>query len=475
MSLMKNNTASYLELSAQQTFLREIRRYLAEHYDTPPLACVHSYGCQQSVYDGERLKGMLADMGYGFTDQTDEADLILYNTCAVRENAEQRVLGNVGALKGLKKRKPSLIIGLSGCMTEQPQVVQKIKTSYPYVNLVIGTNAYGKLPELLYETLCRGKRSIQSGAESDADSTLYEEVPVLRENEFKAFVPVMVGCDNFCSYCIVPYVRGRERSRLPEQVEREVRGLVEAGCREITLLGQNVNSYGKGLDETVNFADLLRRINAIEGDFRIRFMTSHPKDCTHELIDAIADCDKVCKHLHLPVQSGSDRILTAMNRRYSVEHYEELLAYARRRIPGIALTSDIIVGFPGEMREDFEATLELIRRVRYHALFTFIYSRRSGTAAEKLPDPVPAEQKSLWFRELLSVQNEIGNDILKSYIGRPIRVLAEGEGKEKGFLSCRADDNTIVEIAGTPDMIGQFHSARITDSMNWALRGELIK
>ena len=467
----KSNTLSYLALSEQQTFAREIRRFLSEHYETPPLAYVHSFGCQQSVYDGERFRGMLAELGYGFAGDVAEADLILYNTCAVRENAEQRVFGNVGALKGLKKKKPELVIALAGCMTEQEQAAEKLKKSYPYVDLVMGTNAYGKLPQLLYEVLIRHRRSILHDI---GDHTLYEDIPVWRENSIKAFVPVMYGCDNFCSYCIVPYVRGRERSRLPEEIEKEVRALVDNGCREITLLGQNVNSYGKGLEETIDFADLLRRINAIPGDFRIRFMTSHPKDCTHKLIDTIAECDKVCKHLHLPVQSGSDRILSDMNRRYTAAYYEDLLRYAREKIPGLAITSDIIVGFPGELREDFEETLSLIRRVRYNALFTFIYSRRSGTLAERLPDPVSEEKKSRWFRELLEVQGKIGEEILQGYIGKTLRVLAEGEGKTPGTLSCRSDDNTIVEVEADTSRIGKFFEVEITAAMNWALSGKTI-
>lgn len=471
---MTENTSrslSYLELAEQQTFAREIRRYLSEHYETPPLAYVHSFGCQQSVYDGERFRGMLAEMGYGFAGDVAEADLILYNTCAVRENAEQRVFGNVGALKGLKKKKPDLVIALAGCMTEQEQAAEKLKKSYPYVDLVMGTNAYGKLPQLLYEVLIRHRRSI---LHDTGDHALYEDIPVWRESSIKAFVPVMYGCDNFCSYCIVPYVRGRERSRLPEEIEKEVRTLAENGCREITLLGQNVNSYGKGLEETIDFADLLRRINAIPGDFRIRFMTSHPKDCTHKLIDTIAECDKVCKHLHLPVQSGSDRILSDMNRRYTAAHYEDLLRYAREKIPGLAITSDIIVGFPGELREDFEETLSLIRRVRYNALFTFIYSRRSGTLAERLPDPISEEKKSRWFRELLEVQGKIGEEILQGYIGKTLRVLAEGEGKPPGTLSCRSDDNTIVEVEADTSRIGEFFEVEITAAMNWALSGKTI-
>lgn len=475
MSLTEKTIQNYRTLCEQQGRAEAIKKYLAGHYDTPPLAHVHSFGCQQSVYDGERFKGVLAELGYGFTDDIRQADLILYNTCAVRENAEQRVFGNVGALKGLKKQKPDLVIALAGCMTEQQQVSEKLKMSYPYVDLVMGSNAAGRLPELLYRVLIEGRRSIRRDAvENGTDTTLYEEVPVQHDSRFKAFVPVMYGCDNFCSYCIVPYVRGRERSRMPADVVREVKNLVDDGCRDITLLGQNVNSYGKGLPEPCSFAALLRMVNAIPGDFRIRFMTSHPKDCTRELLDAMAECEKVCKHLHLPVQSGSDRILTAMNRHYDLRHYEELLAYAREKMPGLSVSSDIIVGFPGETREDFEKTLELVRRTKYSALFTFIYSRRSGTAAERLPDPIPAEEKSRWFRELLDTQGAIGSELLKGYVGKTLRVLAEDEGKTPGTLSCRSEDNTIVEVAAPPERIGEFMEVRITAAMNWALRGEPV-
>lgn len=468
--MQKSATQSFLELTAQQDFLGEIRAYLAEHFAAPPLAFVHSYGCQQSVYDGERYKGLLALMGYGFTDDPKNASLILYNTCAVRENAEQRVFGNVGALKGLKKKNPELVIGLAGCMTEQPHVAEKLKMSYPYVDLVMGANAFGRLPELLYRVLIGKKRSIRRDPSDDL--TLYEDVPVIHECDFKAFVPITYGCDNFCSYCIVPYVRGRERSRRPEDVLAEVRGLVEKGCKEITLLGQNVNSYGKGLEPPIHFAELLRRVNDLPGEFKIRFMTSHPKDCTYELIDAIAECHKVAKHLHLPVQSGSDRILKAMNRHYEIGQYRELIAYAREKVPDITLTSDIIVGFPGETREDFDETLKLIQGVRYHALFTFIYSLRSGTAAEHLPDPIPAEEKSRWFRELLDAQSAIGSELLKDYVGKTVTVLAESYAPETGLLSCRSDGNLIVETEGREDMVGQFIKVTVTEAMNWALKAK---
>ena len=426
MSQSEKNIQNYRTLREQQGWADAIKKYLSEKYETPPLAHVHSFGCQQSVYDGERFKGVLAQLGYGFTDEIRQADLILYNTCAVRENAEQRVFGNVGALKGLKKQKPDMVIALAGCMTEQQQVSEKLKMSYPYVDLVMGSNAAGRLPELLYRVLIEGRRSIRRDAgEGGTDTTLYEEMPVLHESRFKAFVPVMYGCDNFCSYCIVPFVRGRERSRLPADVAREVKNLVENGCRDITLLGQNVNSYGKGLDEPCSFARLLRMVNDIPGDFRIRFMTSHPKDCTHELLDAMAECDKVCKHLHLPVQSGSDRILTAMNRHYDLRHYEELLRYAREKMPGLSITSDIIVGFPGETEEEFATTEAFLEKIHFYEMHIFKYSRRAGTRAADMPDQVPEGTKSVRSDILLALEKQQSLEYRGRFLGTEEEILLE--------------------------------------------------
>ena len=331
-------------------------------YDTPPLAFVHSYGCQQNVNDGERIKGVLVDIGYGLCDKPEDADLILFNTCAVREHAEQRVFGNVGALKGLKEKKPGLIIGLCGCMANQKHVVEKLRKSYPYVDLVFGVDGIDTLPQLIAQKLQKHKRVLLDPAQRPV---IVENIPIRRESEFRAWLPIMYGCDNFCTYCIVPYVRGREKSRKPGDILAEFRSLVEAGYKEITLLGQNVNSYGKGLEEQIDFSDLLNLLCTVPGDYHIRFMTSHPKDASHKLIDTIAAQPKLCKHLHLPVQCGSDRLLQQMNRHYTVEQYLELIDYARKTVPGITFSSDIIVGFPGETEEDFVKTLELVRKVGY--------------------------------------------------------------------------------------------------------------
>ena len=432
------------------------------------LCYTHSYGCQQNVADGERLNGMLAEMGFGFTDCLDEADLILFNTCAVREHAENRVYGNLGALVHYKRRKPGLIVGVCGCMPQQETAAARIKKSFPFVDLVFGTQVLHRLPILLYTHMTEHIRVF----DLSEPSVVAEGLPVRRDGTLKAWVPIMYGCDNFCAYCIVPYVRGRERSRSAGTVLDEVRALTAQGYKEITLLGQNVNSYGKGGE--LDFTGLLYAVNALEGDFRVRFMTSHPKDATPRLFDAIAACDKVCNHVHLPVQSGSDRVLREMNRRYTAEQYLALIDYARRVMPDVTFTSDILVGFPGETREDFEQTLALVRRVRYDALFTFLYSKRPGTAAADLPDPVSAEEKGRWFRELLAVQNDIGEAIYRGYVGRTLRVLFDGPGKTPGTVAGRTEGNTIVEAAGGPEWIGRFAWVRIDRAMNWAVEGQII-
>ncbi|WP_341458327.1 tRNA (N6-isopentenyl adenosine(37)-C2)-methylthiotransferase MiaB [Anaerotruncus colihominis] len=458
-------------LLRQMEYSRQVRELLAARYDHPPMAYVHSFGCQQNQSDGEKIAGMLAQMGYGFTDAPEQADLVIYNTCAVRENAEDRVFGNVGALKSAKKRRAGMLIGLCGCMMQQQAVADKIKKSYPYVDLVFGTHALHTLPELLYRRLLGENRQFST---ENARGEIIEGVPLRRSGSIKANLPVMYGCDNFCTYCIVPYVRGRERSRNPGDVLNEARALVGQGYRELLLLGQNVNSYGKGLSEPINFAALLRRVNEIKGDFWIRFMTSHPKDCTHELIDTIAACNKVCRHIHLPVQSGSDRILAAMNRHYTVAHYLELIDYARARIPGVTFSSDIIVGFPGETRADFEQTLELIKRVRFNALYTFIYSPRPGTKAAGMEDPTPAADKSLWLRELLDAESDIRSGMQADAVGTTLRVLAEGEGRSgDGWLTGRTQGNDIVEFTAPRAMIGSFVDVTIERAQNWALFGRL--
>ncbi len=431
-------------------------------------AHVRTYGCQQNVSDGEKLKGMLEKSGYEIISDAKSADFVLFNTCAIRENAEDRVFGNVGALKAAKRNNPDMIIGVCGCMTQQEHIAKRFKEHFPFVDMVFGTHALYKLPELIYKKLSGQKRIYDI---ENLPGEIAEEIPVKRESGFKANLPIMYGCNNFCTYCIVPYVRGRERSRSADVILDEAKRLVDSGYREITLLGQNVNSYdGDG----VRFSELLRRLNDIEGNFIIRFMTSHPKDCTKELIDTISGCEKVSKHLHLPVQSGSDRILRLMNRQYDTKRYLELAEYAKKRIPKLCLTSDIIVGFPGETEEDFEKTLELVKNVRYHSLFTFIFSPRVGTKAEKMPDPFSYEQKSARFARLLALQDEIGDEIYSGYVGKTERVLIEGAAKAPGHLSARTGTNIIVDIQGGEQLVGNFADVKITRAKRGALEGTLV-
>ena len=377
--------------------LRDIL-YIRANNNTPK-AFVRTYGCQQNVADSEKLKGMLEQMGCELTEEKEEADIIIFNTCAVREHAEDRVFGNVGALKALKRKKPSLLIALCGCMMEQEHIAEKIYRSFPYVGLVFGTHVIHKFPELVFDAVTTGKRHIERGYD---DGKIYEGIPIHRDGSFKGWLPIMYGCDNFCTYCIVPHVRGRERSRRPEVILSGARQMVNAGYKDITLLGQNVNSYGKWLDGDTDFADLLKSVADIEGDFWVRFMTSHPKDASRKLIDTMAENPKICNHLHLPFQSGSSRVLTRMNRRYTREAYIEIAEYAKSKIPDLSLTSDVIVGFPGETEEEFEETLSLIREVEFTSLFTFIYSPRRGTPAARM------EQQLAFARRFLADRTVTG-------------------------------------------------------------------
>ena len=458
------------ELSKQLPFYDKVRQhYILQKPDSPPLACIRTFGCQQNVADSERIKGMLAQMGFGFTEETEEADFILYNTCAVREHACDRVFGNVGALKHIKKRRPEVLIAVCGCMVQQPHVAEKLKNSYPFVGLVFGTHVIHQFPELLWQAL--GQRKQLSVTPVD-DGVIAEGIPVHRDGTFKAWLPIMYGCNNFCTYCIVPYVRGRERSRDPEIILHEARELVAQGYKEITLLGQNVNSYGKGEEHGVNFAELLRRINAIDGDFTIRFMTSHPKDASHELFDTIAACKKVSRHFHLPFQSGNDRVLKEMNRRYTRAQYLDLINYARKVIPDISFTSDVIVGFPGETRDEFEDTLSLVEEVEFTSLFTFIYSPRNGTPAAKMDDPVPMETKTAWFQELTALQENVSEKRLKKLVGTEQRALLETA--EDGYIEARLASNSVVRVQADPKYIGHHAIIRIDDARSWIMHGTVL-
>ena len=453
----------YVDTGSAERFLLDYTASFREMHGHAPLALIHSFGCQQNVSDGERLMGRLAAVGYGFTKEPEEAALIIYNTCAVRENAENTVYGTLGGLKALKERRPELVIGICGCMAQQKHVAEKIKESYRQVDLVFGTFAYNELYSLLYEVIANRKRVFE---QSEKPSDIDESFVQLRENKFQAFVPIMYGCNNFCTYCIVPYVRGRERSRSPESVLKEVKELVSDGYKEITLLGQNVNSYSYG------FSQLLRAVNEIDGDFRVRFMSSHPKDASKELLDTILECDKICKQLHLPLQAGSDRILKAMNRKYDTAKYLEIVDYVRSKAPDFSLSTDLIVGFPGETYEEFCMTKDIIRRVKYDNIYSFVYSRRSGTPAAELEDSVSDKQKGQWLRELLLEQRETSSKWLGRFVGRTATVLVEGQGRSgDSFLTGKNDEGIIVEFEGNISLKGQFVDVKITDAMNWALKG----
>ena len=435
-----------------------------------PLAYVHTFGCQGNVADSERLKGLLEKMGFGFTDEAESADISLFNTCAVREHAEDRLFGNVGALKKIKEKNPDFKIILCGCMMQQERIAEKIRRSYPFVDIVFGTHAAHKFPELLYRSLSTGKRVFDI---ENSDGVIAEDLPLHRDSTFKAWLPIMYGCNNFCTYCIVPYVRGRERSRSSDVIISEARELVKSGYKEITLLGQNVNSYGNDREGELNFAALLREINSIDGDFIIRFMTSHPKDRTHELLDTMAQCEKVAKHLHLPVQCGNDRVLKEMNRGYTAEKYLSLLEYARSVMPELSVTSDIIVGFPGETYEEFLDTVKLIEKAQYTSLYTFIFSPREGTRAAKMDDPVSREEKGKWFSELCAAQEKIASVRTSEMVGREYRVLCESKAKKDGYISGRTQGNIIIEFPADESVIGSFRTVRVTEALIWMLKGEL--
>ncbi len=424
-------------------------------------AYTHTFGCQQNEADTEQINGMLVQMGYEMTQNPEDADFILFNTCAVREHAEDRAFGHIGALSHLKKQKPDVIIAVCGCMAQEEKNAEKMKKSYPQVRLLFGTHALWRFPSLLYRVLTGEKRVFDTGGIDG----IAEGLPVLRKGGAKAWLSIMYGCNNFCTYCIVPYVRGRERSRQPEEIESEFRGLVAAGYKDITLLGQNVNSYGKDLESGIDFPELLRRLNAVPGDFLIRFMTSHPKDASPKLFDAMAECSKVAKQLHLPFQSGSCDILSRMNRGYTVSDYKKLIRYAREKMPDITLSSDIIVGFPGETEADFQKTIELVEETRFDLLFTFLYSPRTGTPAAKYEDKTTHEEKQQRFDRLLKVQDTIVAERQAAYKNKCLRLLVDGEAKGSEYpFTARTEGNLLVCVRGDGLRIGEFIPAEIEET-----------
>ncbi|MDE6107987.1 MAG: tRNA (N6-isopentenyl adenosine(37)-C2)-methylthiotransferase MiaB [Oscillospiraceae bacterium] len=459
------------EIARQGEFCEKIQERLAAQ-PREYLAFVDTYGCQQNEADSERLRGYLKSMGYGFTTDENEADVILINTCAIRGHAEDRVFGNIGALVHTKRRHPGQIICVCGCMAQEPVVAEKIKESYRHVDLVFGPHALWKFPELFYRVLTRRGRVFEN---TDEPGSIAEGIPVVRQGKVKAWVSIMYGCNNFCTYCIVPYVRGRERSRLPEDVLAECRELVAEGYKDITLLGQNVNSYGKDLGLDMDFADLLEQINAIPGDFLIRFMTSHPKDASQKLFETMGRCKKIAPVFHLPVQAGNDRVLKAMNRVYDRATYLDKVRRLREQVPDVVITSDIIVGFPGETTAEFEDTLSLVEEVQYDALFTFIYSPREGTPGAKMPDPMPMSEKKANFQRLVDTQNAISAQKHAAYIGKTLRCLVDGLCEEEGFaLTARTPGNRLVRVKeGDESLIGTFQDVTITGANTWSLWGEL--
>ena len=458
-------------LARQREFEAKIKEMFTAR-EAHPVACVDTFGCQQNVADGQKLMGMLADSGFTFTEDPKEADLVILNTCAVREHAEQRVFGNLGILTHTKKENPEQVICLCGCMAQEERVSQRVKESYRHVDLVFGPQAMWKFPELLYRVYTRRGRVFSVEEEH---GTIAEGMPVVREGRTRAWVSIMYGCNNFCSYCIVPYVRGRERSRDMDKIVAEVKELAAQGYKEITLLGQNVNSYGKDLEPRRDFADLLQELDKIDGDFLLRFMSSQPKDASFKLFDVMAGSRHVAHQLHLPVQSGCDRVLRAMNRPYDRARYLELITYARQVMPDLVLTSDVIIGFPGETEAEAMETVDLVRQVEFDALFTFIFSPRPGTPAAKMDDPVPRAEKQKWFDTLCAVQNEISARLHACYVGKTLRCLVDGETDDARWpLSARTAGGRLVHLVGDKSALGQYRDIKITDSNTWALFGEMV-
>jgi tRNA-N(6)-(isopentenyl)adenosine-37 thiotransferase enzyme MiaB len=433
---------------------------------------IETWGCQMNEEDSEKLSGMLKKQGYTRALVREYADLIIFNTCCVRENAELKVYGNLWALKRLKEKNPELIIAVCGCMMQQKDMAENIIKKFPFVDIVFGTHNAYKFPEYLNRVKQEAKSVIEI---QDKEDGIIEGVPIDRESDLKAFVTIMYGCNNFCTYCIVPYVRGRERSRKPEDVEKEIEELISKGYKEITLLGQNVNSYGKDLEPKLTFAELLRRINKIDGIERIKFMTSHPKDLTVDVIEAIAECDKLCEYIHLPVQSGSTNLLKKMNRNYTKEQYLDLIGKIKEAIPNVAISTDLIVGFPGETEEDFEETLSLAREVQFDLAFTFIYSRRKGTPADEMEDQVDDVVKHDRFNRLIAVTNACAAEKNKEYDGRTVDVLVEGLSKNNETkIMGRTRTGKLVNFTGDKENIGKIVNVKITKANSFSLIGEQI-
>ncbi len=479
MNMMKNSinlseVAPLTEPQRQYYFIEKAKRYIkeeAEELGRPLTFCVTTFGCQMNARDSEKLRGILKEIGYVEAEE-DQADFIIFNTCTVRENANTRVYGRLGQLKPKKKKNPHMKIGLCGCMMQEPEVVAKLQKSYRYIDLIFGTHNIYKFAELIVTRYESSDMVIDIWKDTDK---IVEDLPVDRKYSFKSGINIMFGCNNFCTYCIVPYVRGRERSRDPKDIIREIENLVADGVVEIMLLGQNVNSYGKNLEEPMTFAQLLQEIEKIEGLKRIRFMTSHPKDLSDELIDVMAASKKICRHLHLPMQSGSSRMLKLMNRRYTKEQYLDLALKIKDRIPDISLTTDIIVGFPGETEEDFEETLDVVRKVRYDSAFTFIYSKRTGTPAATMEDQIPEDVVKDRFNRLLKEVQTIAGEVCSVHQGKTVEVLVETvSDHDPSMVSGRMSNNLLVHFKGDQSMIGSFARVKLTECKGFYYLGELL-
>ncbi len=466
----KKPVVSFEEIKKQQNIIENFKIY---NSDKNKKYIIITYGCQMNEHDSEILSGMLENMGFIATDNKEDANLIIYNTCCVRKNAELKVYGNLGALKNLKQKRDNLIIAVCGCMMQQPQTVKEIKNKYKHVDLIFGTHNLFRFPELLAKSMETENMLIEVW---DREGDVIEGLPANRKYKLKAFINIMYGCNNFCTYCIVPYTRGRERSREMKSIIKEATKLANDGTKEIMLLGQNVNSYGKTLNRDIDFADLLRELNKISGIERIRFMTSHPKDLSDKLIDAMAECDKICEHLHLPFQSGSNRILKIMNRRYTKEGYLLLVKKLKDKVPNIRLTTDIIVGFPGETEEDFQDTLDIVEKVRYDSAFTFLYSIREGTPAAEMENQIDHKTKQNRFNRLLEKVNKISAEINQNYLDKIVEVLVEGPSKTNpNRLMGRTRGNKLVNFDGPKDLIGKLVQVQIVEAKTFSLNGKIAK
>ncbi len=458
-----------------QMYMQSIRQLADAHaleHGEKPRFIIKTYGCQMNEHDSEKIKAMLVQMGYQETEQLESAQIVIYNTCCVRENAELKVFGNLGALKPLKAKRKDLFIAVCGCMMQQPHIVEQIKDKYSHVDLVFGTHNLHALPRLLQQALDSEDILVEVW---DNEKAIIENMPVIRKKSLKAFVNIMYGCNNFCTFCIVPHTRGRERSRLPKDIISEVKQLVADGVKEIMLLGQNVNSYGLDFEQPNSFANLLTELNAVAGDCRIRFMTPHPKDLSPELIVALRDLDNVCEYIHLPVQAGSNRLLKMMNRKYTREAYLQKVADLRNSVPDIGISTDIIIGFPGETEEDIDALIDLIETVQYDSAFTFIYSPRQGTPAAKMTNQIDEAVKHARFDRMLTALNTMIISNNKKLIGRRYRVLVEGTTRDGQYLMGRTRNNRVINFAASDDLHGQFVDVKITAARNFSLYGELLR